>query len=338
MPCGYIKPGVILKLQKALYSLRESPLLWQRHLTETLSRTGFTPVLHKPYYFAKNRVLLFFYIDNIIVAYQKHKKKEADTLVNSIKARYQLSGRGDLQWFLGIEVLRDWKRQLIWLCQSDYIDKISNLAAQTERAAPLTPMTDKELLPSHKMASPASINRYQHKVGSILYTAVITWIDIAFAASRLACFNINPSQEHYKAADRVLCYLRGTKYHTLQLGGEGEDTFMVASNASFADNSIDRKSSQAYVMRLFGRTIGWQANKQDTVTTSIIEAELLALAQASKEALYVSRLVKELGVSLDNKRITIQYNNQQTIRLVHKEVALLQTKLQHMDIYNHWLQ
>ena len=102
---------------------------------------------------------------------------------------------------------------------------------------------------------------------------------------------------------------------------------MVASDASFADNSINRKSFQAYIIRLFGGTIGWQANKQDIVTTSTTEAELLALAQASKEALYVSRLVKELGVSLDDKRITIQYDNQQTIRLVHKEVAFLQTKL-----------
>ena len=84
---------------------------------------------------------------------------------------------------------------------------------------------------------------------------------------------------------------------------------MITSNASFADNLINCKSSQAYVIRLFGGTIGWQANKQDTVTTSIIEAELLALAQASKEALYVSRLVKELGVSLDDKRITIQCDN-----------------------------
>ena len=157
--------------------------------------------------------------------------------------------------FLGIEVLRDWTQQLIWLYQSDYIDKISDLATQTERAVPLILMTDKELLPLHEMASPVSINRYQRKVGFILYAAVITQIDIAFAASRLAHFNINPSQEHHEAADCVLRYFRGTKYHALQLGGEGQDIFVVASDASFADNSIDCKSSQAYVIRLFGGTM-----------------------------------------------------------------------------------
>jgi len=74
----------------------------------------------------------------------------------------------------------------------------------------------------------------------------------------------------------VLHYLHNTRRLALQLGGE--DDFVVASNASFADNSIDRKSSQAYTIKLFGGLVGWRANKQDTVTTSITEAELLALA------------------------------------------------------------
>ena len=117
----------------------------------------------------------------------------------------------------------------------------------------------------------------------------------------------------------------------------GHDLFAVASDASFADNSIDRKSSQGYVMQLFGGTIGWRANKQETVTTSTTEAELLALSQAAKEAMFVSRLIKELGITLDDQRIRIQCDNQQTIQLVNKDIVKLQTKLRHVDIHNHWL-
>jgi hypothetical protein len=71
----------------------------------------------------------------------------------------------------------------------------------------------------------------------------------------------------------------------------GQDNLVVASDASFANNSTDRKSSQAFAMKLFGGLIGWRANKQDTVTTSTTEAKLLALAQAAKESIYVSRLL-----------------------------------------------
>ena len=90
-------------------------------------------------------------------------------------------------------------------------------------------------------------------------------------------------------------------------------------------------------MKLFGRLVGWRANKQDTVTTSTTEAELLALSQSAKEALYVSRLITELSVRLDDQRIQIKCDNLQTIRLVTAEIALLQTKLRHVDIHNHWL-
>jgi hypothetical protein len=73
------------------------------------------------------------------------------------------------------------------------------------------------------------------------------------------------------------------------------------------------------------------------VTTSTTEAELLSLSQAAKEGQYVSRLLRELTVRLDQHHIQIQCDNAQTIRLVNEEIARLQTKLRHVDIHNHWL-
>jgi hypothetical protein len=140
-------------------------------------------------------------------------------------------------------------------------------------------------------------------------------------ALRLSRFLVNLSPTHQEAADRVLLYLQNTQGLALQLGGE--DDLLVASDASFADNTLDRKSSQAYVIKLFGGLIGWRASKQDTVTTSTTEAELLALSQAAKEALYVSRLITELSVRLDDQRIRIQCDNRQTIRLLTAKIALL---------------
>src|SRR5271165_7353022 len=137
------------------------------------------------------------------------------------------------------------------------------------------PMSLIELFPRDSIALAFEISQYQRKVGSILYTAVNTRLDIAFAVSRLAQFLTNPSPTHQTAADRVLLYLQRTRGLGLQL---------------------DCKSSQAYTMKLFGGLIGWRANKQPTVTTSTTEAELLALSQAAKEALYVSWLIAELSV------------------------------------------
>ena len=199
------------------------------------------------------------------------------------------------------------------------------------------PMSREELMPYEDRASYSETNLYQRKIGSLLYAAVTTRPDIAFATSRLARFLTNPSPKHHAAADRVLAYLKRYRDYGLQFGGRDDDTFTVASDASFADNTVDRKSSQAYTMKLFGSVIGWRANKQDTVTTSTTEAELLALSQAAKEGQYVSRLLRELTVELDYHRIEIQCDNTQTIRLVREEIARMQTKLRHVDIHNHWV-
>jgi len=333
MPPGQRRCGTILRLNKALYGLRKSPLLWQRSLTAGLKEIGFKTVPHEPCCQTFNGILVFFYVDDIVFAFSHQEVTRAQGLVEALKNRYSLTGGGELQWFLGIEILRDRKRRLIWLSQSSYIDKISGLSDAQPRCD--SPMSKEELRPHLGHASLSEIHIFQVKVGSLLYAAVITRPDVAFAVSRLARFNCNPSPEHQIAADRVLCYLKRTRSLALQFGGA--DDFEVASDASFADNSIDRKSSQAYAMKLFGGLIGWRANKQSTVTTSTTEAELLALSQAAKESLYMSRLFEELSISLDSSRIRIQCDNTQTIRLITEEIATLKTQLRHVDIHNHWL-
>ncbi|EED11719.1 hypothetical protein TSTA_109000 [Talaromyces stipitatus ATCC 10500] len=132
--------------------------------------------------------------------------------------------------------------------QASYIDKIANLA--DKRGTYHTPMEKKELFPYQQIASKSSIHKFQIEVGSLMYAALSTRVDIAFAVSRLSRFLTNPGPEHHEASDRVLCYFKQYRSRALQLGGA--DTFVEASDVSFEDNTLDRKSSQAYVMYLFG--------------------------------------------------------------------------------------
>lgn len=89
-------------------------------------------------------------------------------------------------------------------------------------------------------------------------------------------------------------------------------------------------------MKLFGGAVAWRANKQDTVATSSTEAELLAISQTAKEAIYLSRLMLALNLVLP-EALTIECDNMQTRRLLVDESMKLQTKLRHVDIHSHWL-
>lgn len=72
------------------------------------------------------------------------------------------------------------------------------------------------------------------------------------------------------------------------------------------------------------------------MTTSSTEAELLAVSQTAREAIYMSRLSKALKLSIP-EALTIDCDNAQTRRLLVDESMKLQTKLRHVDIHSYWL-
>ena len=191
---------------------------------------------------------------------------------------------------------------------------------------------------SEKKASQQFIHLYQQRIELALFAAITTKLDIAFAVFKLAQFSLNPSEAHHQAVMRVLEYLYVTKTLMIQYTErqeKGIQRFLCASDASFADNK-DRKSSQGYIMTLFGGPVAWKASKQATMTTSSTEAELLALSEITKEAMYLRRLLQAINLKL-NEPLTIDCDNKQTINLVTAEDMTLYIKLRHVDIHNHWL-
>jgi hypothetical protein len=118
-------------------------------------------------------------------------------------------------------------------------------------------------------------------------------------------------------------------------GADGAQVLSIAADSSFADDPETRRSSQGFVVSLFGGPICWQASRQDTVTTSSTEAELLALTKVARETLALQRLFRDLAFETEQPWI-IHCDNQQTIRLVVGEHARINTRLRHVDIQNLW--
>src|ERR1700733_10932347 len=94
LPPGYTEKGSVLKLERALYGLRRSPLLWQKELTKTLQELGFNPLPYKPCCFIREGVIIFFYVDDIMVAYGRSNEAAAQEAIKQLKAGYDLIGGG----------------------------------------------------------------------------------------------------------------------------------------------------------------------------------------------------------------------------------------------------
>ncbi|RYO77619.1 hypothetical protein DL764_010202 [Monosporascus ibericus] len=341
LPEGFKKSGMCAELESALYGLRDSPLLWYREFSSTLQRLGLTPSPEEPclFYNEQRTVVLMFFVDDLLLFHHRKHQSEADTVVLKLKGTYELKDQGEVSWFLGIRVIRDRSKRQIILAHDSYIEKIAaRFGLANDAFAPPTPLGIEELVSNSGIASKEQIKGYQERVGSILYTAVMIRPDVAFAASLLSKFLSNPSVKHIKAANRVIRYLFHTRFLAIVYGGaSGEaQALLIAGDASFADDPETRRSSQGYIMTLFGGPVVWKAARQATVTTSTTEAELLALEHTAKEAMALKRLFRDLRLEL-GQAWEIFCDNQQAIRLVVGENERITTRLRHVDTQNMWL-
>jgi hypothetical protein len=347
-PDGYSRRGWILKLIRALYGLRRSPLLWQKDLSNTFKQLGLELCPEDPCVFNNTWLTAFFFVDDIVFLYRSRHQQAADRLIAQLRAKYKMSDLGSLQWFLGIRVIRDRPNGKLWLCQDSYIEKLTTqFSIKKSNTFRGNPLSTNNLQQYELQATTNEISMFQQKIGGINYIAVITRPDVAKAASKLAEFLANPSPQHQTIADKVISYLYATRHLAIQFGGispnpttgpiqvEHSSDLKIASDAAFADDQKTRKSSQGSIICLFGGPVSWKAGKQDTVTTSSTEAELLAFTHTAKESIAIQRLFKQLDLKLDHLP-TIECDNQQTIRLISLETPRLKTALKHVDIHNCW--
>ena len=56
-----------------------------------------------------------------------------------------------------------------------------------------------------------------------------------------------------------------------------------------------RRSVGGFVFDVTGGYVSWSSKKQVSVATSLVEAEYVALANATKEAVWLQTLLKEVG-------------------------------------------
>ncbi|KAF3352311.1 Cholinesterase [Verticillium dahliae VDG1] len=332
----------IFKLKRALYGLRRSPLLWHKLLSEAMRKIGLVALEEDNCVFMGRGMIMFFYVDDIILMNRKEDRQAAEELKSQLKSLFEMRELGEVRWFLGIRVVRDRSQRKLWLSLENYItEKMKDLNLQPSTRGHLTPLsTDPAPAPKDYEASAESIQLYQRKIGSINYAATTTRPDVAKAASRLAESLLRPTELHHLAADHCLRYLYRTRTLSLSYGGSGDHSTSLycASDASFGDDPITRFSSQGYTTMLFGGPIDWKATKQRSVVTSSTEAELVALSVAARNYLATLRLIKELQLRFHGK-VPIQMfcDNRQTLLLLTSERPQATTKLKHVDIHRLWI-
>jgi hypothetical protein len=199
-----------------------------------------------------------------------------------------------------------------------------------------TPATDLRLPRLDKKDGSKADNVYMSLVGALMYAAMITRPDIAYAVQALARHLQASGPEHWRAAKHVLRYLKGTRDVGIIYNGRVfKDTIIVGyCDADWANDRDTRRSTTGYVIMVAGATISWASKLQPTVALSTSEAEYMAACAAAQEAIYQRQLLKDLGFDQDEATVIYEDN---TGAIGLSENPALHSRSKHIDIKYHFV-
>jgi hypothetical protein len=223
LPKGYpTKPvGVVCKLIKSLYGLKQSPMEWNSALDQYLLSIGFKPTAADPCLYVRNikeeLVLLAVYVDDIVVAASTKALEIA--VKKELMSKFEMTDLGELNWYLGMKVTRNPKSGTINLDQSQYIQKVLEKFSMTEAKPANTPMSSDP--DATEKTEPADAP-YREAVGCLMYAMIGTRPDIAYAVSVASRYLENPEIKHWVLVKRILRYLKGTSNMCLCYSRESE--------------------------------------------------------------------------------------------------------------------
>uniref|UniRef100_A0AAV1UW80 Polyprotein n=1 Tax=Peronospora matthiolae TaxID=2874970 RepID=A0AAV1UW80_9STRA len=218
-----------------------------------------------------------------------------------------MADSGKCAFVLGIELL-DGGDGSVTLCQRHYVDDILKRFGMEECKA---------------VASPVDVS------SRLMSSSTASKIDVPFREA------VGPQEEHWVAVKRIFRYLQDTKTHGICYKPSARIDFRGYSDADWAGDLTDRKSTSGYVFMLLGAPVSWVSKKQPSVSLSTSEAEYIALSLAIQEDKWIHRLLCEImaAANEDGPDLIIREENLSCIKMTKNPVNHGRAK--HSDIKYH---
>jgi transposase InsO family protein len=329
----------VWKLQKSLYGLKQAGRAWNKKMDAALIELGLRPTLSDScvYVIRQGSSVLFLlvYVDDLLLV--SNDMSQLESVKAALHSRFEMKDMGEAEFILGVQIRRDRAKRQLYLSQAEYVRTVLERFDMQDCKPAASPMaTGAKLLKTESDSECARNVPYASAVGALMYLALVTRPDIAFAVTALSQFNAAPSHAHWQAVKRVFRYLQGTRHHELTFGCAGgvDRQLYGYSDSDWGNDVNDRRSYTGWVFMLHDGAVSWQACKQRTVALSSTDAEYMAAAQATREAVWWRTLTTELGLP-PSAATTIYSDSQGAIARAKNPEQHKRAK--HMDIQYHYV-
>ncbi len=345
------KEGHVMKLERCLYGLKQSPKNWYLHLKERLESVGFKQSQCDPCLFYQKNIICLCYVDDCI--FFSTEENKLMQIVNDIKdAELDLNVEDDVAGFLGVLLTRN-EDGTISLTQTGLIDRILEALGLQDCNSTRTP-AQRAPLPLDKDGEALSEPyNYASVVGMLMYLTGNTRPDITFAVHQCARHCHNPKQIHGKYLKQIGRYLRGTKdkgiilrpmrNEFLHLEGFADADFAGLWGAEDSQDPHCVKSRSGSLILVNGCPVMWGSKLQTEIATSTMQAEYIALSSACRDIIPLKRLIEEVtnhcGLRTSASPVlktTIYEDNEGALKLANTELPRITPKSKHFAVKYHW--
>jgi hypothetical protein len=339
-PEGFINSETANKvclLLKALYGLKQANRQWHAKMDTFLCAVlGFTRNAADCCLYVRTKggviSLIALYVDDLLIAC-------TDVLVlNEIKEElsqhFDMKDMGEAKKVLGLEICRNRTKRNLTLSQAEYAASVLHRYGMGDAYGVSTPIDGSVDL--YESSESASDMPYREAIGSLIYLMVGTRPDIAYAMSQLSKFVESPTILQWNAVKRVMRYIKHTTNLGLCYRGDAGFELKGHCDSDWGGDKLTRRSTSGYIFCLSGAAVSWCSKRQTIVALSSTESEYVGLCFASKEAIWLRRMVNNLGIADDRAKqpVIILADNQGSIKLANNSTTSKRTK--HIDIQYHF--
>lgn len=222
-------------------------------------------------------------------------KLEVQIFKEALSKNSRMKDLGYVKNFLGINIKQVFETAITIINQESYLKRVLEKYDMSNCKAVSTPIEEKFDFNLLKRENSESVEiEKKCIIGSWLYAASGTRSDLSVAGR----YQHYASTALYRALKRILRYIKGTLNLSLLYNCTGNDEVIGFSDADWAGDIKDRRSTSGYIIKVFNCVVSWCSRKQNSVALSSAEAEYIALVCTISEAICVKNLLLDFDIHL----------------------------------------
>jgi hypothetical protein len=348
--------GDYVILRKSLYGLRQAPRNWFDHFKDALvGDLGWEQSEHDDGLFRKwvqgELLTLCIYVDDgMIHGPRELILAEREKVLSRFKGRREepeIVDGWEVRTVLGVKISYHPATHQLKFSQTHAVEKVLDRFGMSDCKTARTPgssfTNEGKLVDS---------NLYRQMVGSCMYIATQTRVDISQTVQQLSRYLCEPRQSALSAVKRLMRYLKGTKELTIfydpefsikltekyskMLPRDSSSTTDILgfADADFAPAHTERRSTSGNLFLYHGVPVHWTSGVQKCVAVSTAEAEYVSLFSLAKMSVSINNVVCFLTGRDEPLQIPILEDNAAAIQMARASITSRKSK--HIDTKYHF--